>query len=475
MANGTKLLKDTLLYSVANFGSKILVFLMLPLYTHYFTTAEYGLWDIVVTTATLLAPFITFELVAAVYRWLLEENAKAAKQIIITTGAVTILRNLLIFNVLTVFLFVFISVPYGWEALAFIDVSVFTSFMQQCARGLGFNKLFALIGIVQTAITVTLNLIFILILDLRLEAFFYSAIIAGICVVVMAWIAMGFGRYLSLKAYSKKLVKSFLVYSIPIIPGAASWWVMTMSDRYFITIFLGMDYNGIYAIANKIPAVLLMVSSVFSLAWKDSAIVEFQSADKNEYYSKVFRHFFRLMTTAVICLTLLTKPVLALFIAGDFYSSWKYIGILLLATLVSSFSQFWGAGYHGARKTNLIFVSSLVGAIVNVLVNLLLIRYIGLYAVAISTFLAFLVMWLMRVYFAGSYFTIRINYRDMLILLPVMAAAIIVPFIFDWVGIAISICLGILLFFMYNWRMMMMVFQNMKEMVVRRLGKANGG
>ncbi|MGY0691308.1 lipopolysaccharide biosynthesis protein [Virgibacillus sp. FSP13] len=467
MANGDKLLKDTLLYSVANFGSKILVFLMLPLYTHYFTTAEYGLWDIVVTTATLLTPFITFELVAAVYRWLLDQKTDATKQSIITTGAVTVLRNLLIFNVLAAILFAFISVPYGWLALVFIDVSIFTSFLQQCARGLGYNKLFALIGILQTAITVALNLIFILILDLRLEAFFYSAIIAGICVVVMAWIVMRFSRYLSLKAYSKKVMKSFLIYSVPIIPGAASWWVMTMSDRYFITVFLGIEDNGIYAIANKIPAVILMVSSVFSLAWKDSAIVEFESVDKNEYYTKVFHHFFRLMTTSVICLTLLTKPVLSLIIAEEFYSSWKYIGILLLATLVSAFSQFWGAGYHGARKTNLIFLSSLVGAIVNVLINLLLIQYIGLYAVAISTFLAFLVMWLMRVYYASSYFTIRFKWGDMLILLPILIAAVIVPFMFDWIGIWISVCLGLLVFFVYNRSLIKVVLRNIKGMVQR--------
>lgn len=475
MANGQKLLKDTLLYAVANFGSKILVFLMLPLYTHYFTTAEYGLWDIVVTTATLLAPFITFELVAAVYRWLLEEKEEATKQSIITTGAITILRNLLIFNLLSVIVFLFISIPYRWEALIFVDVSIVISFIQQCARGLGYNKLFALIGVVQTTITVALNLVFILVFHLRLEAFFYSAIIAGIAVTIFAWTVMRFSRYLSANAYSKKIIKSFLIYSIPIIPGAASWWVMTMSDRYFITIFLGMDSNGIYAIANKIPAVLLMISSVFSLAWKDNAILAYDSADKNDYYSKVFHHFFRLMTTAVICLTLLTKPVLAIFIADNFYSSWKYIGILLLATLVSAFSQFWGAGYHGARKTNLIFVSSLVGAAINVLVNLLLIQYIGLYAVAISTFLAFLAMWLMRIYFAGAYFHIRINYRDMLILLPILAVAMLVPFVFDWIGIVVSICLGFLMFFVFNWGLIKLVYWNVKEMVSGLWGKSRDG
>src|SRR5699024_12095699 len=60
---------------------------------------------------------------------------------------------------------------------------------------------------------------------------------------------------------------------------------LTMSDRYFITAYLGMEANGIYAVANKIPAILLMMNTVFSLAWKDNAIISFNATDKNTYYS----------------------------------------------------------------------------------------------------------------------------------------------------------------------------------------------
>src|SRR5699024_8117223 len=162
-------------------------------------------------------------------------------------------------------------------------------------------------------------------------------------------------------------------YAIPIIPGAASWWIITMSDRYFITVYLGMDANGIYAVANKIPAILLLMNTVFSLAWNDTAIIYFHSSINTSYYSNVFRHFFRLMTTAVICLTLLAKPILALVIGASFYSAWKYIGILLLGTLFNAFSLFWAAGYHGAKKTNVIFVTSIIGAFVNVLFNVIFI------------------------------------------------------------------------------------------------------
>jgi len=472
MGNGNKLLKDTLMYGVANFGSGILTFLMLPLYTHYFTTAEYGFWDLVVTTSTLLAPFITFELVAAVHRWLLIEKDEEKQKSIITTGAFTILRNLVFFNVVAIIIIFIVQLPYGWEALVFINLSVASSFIQQCARGLGFNKLFASLGIIQTTITVALNLFFILVLELRLEAFFYASIIAFICVILFAWTRMRFSKYIASKSYSMESLSAFLKYAIPIIPGAASWWIITMSDRYFITAYLGMDANGIYAVANKIPAILLMMNTVFSLAWKDNAIISFDAADKNAYYSNVFRHFFRLMTTAVICLTLLAKPILALVIGASFYSAWKYIGILLLGTLFNACSLFWAAGYHGAKKTNVIFVTSIIGAFVNVLFNVIFIQFFGMYAVVISTFLAFLITWVLRVFSAKPYFNIKMNVRDLVVLFILIPVAIIIPFIFNEIGIGISICLAVLLFVGYNWELIKLLIQK-SVFIFRQIGNGS--
>ncbi|MGM8366160.1 lipopolysaccharide biosynthesis protein [Virgibacillus sp. W0181] len=452
MENKQKLMRDTFIYGVANFGSAALGFLMIPLYTFYFSPSEYGLWDLVVTTSTLLMPFITFELINATYRWVLEEKDETVRATLITTGAIAVIRNMLIFTGIAAIIFFIISIPFKWEALLYINVAIGINFIQQCARGLGFNKLFAVMGILQTLIVVILNLVFILLFQLRIEAFFYSAIIAGVSMIILGWKVMGFGKYIRVRSYSKKILHSFLVYAIPIIPGAASWWIMTMSDRYMITLFLGVDFNGIYAIANKIPALLLMINTVFFLAWKDSAILSFKSEEKNSYYSTVFFHFFRLMTTSVIMLTLLTKPILALVISDAFYEAWKYIGILLVGALFHTFSLFWSAGYHGAKKTNIILITSVAGAVINVVFNLVFIHFIGLYAVALSTVFAFLTTWIIRVMSAKKYFDVSMNIKEVAFLFALIPVAIIVPFISNGVGIVFSIVIGMALFFIYNWK-----------------------
>src|SRR5699024_7756735 len=156
-----------------------------------------------------------------------------------------------------------------------------------------------------------------------------------------------------------------------------SWWAMTMADRYFIANFIGFQANGIYAIATKIPAILLTISSVFFLAWKDNAIIAYQTTEKNNYYSRVLRIFIRLMMTTVLCLIMFTKPVLAIAIADEYFIAWKYIPALLTATMFHAFALFWSAGYHGAKKTNVIFTTTIVGAVVNILLNALFIQLFG--------------------------------------------------------------------------------------------------
>ncbi|MDY0404728.1 oligosaccharide flippase family protein [Virgibacillus sp. 179-BFC.A HS] len=458
-----KLVNDTMLYGIANFGSGILTFLMLPLYTYYFTATEFGYWDVMVTTATLFSPFVTFELVSAVYRWLLVEEDTRRHQVLITTGLFRIICNLILLDMVAIIVFSFVSIPYGWLALAYLHVIIATSFLQQCARGLHRNKLFAGMGIMQTILSLVAILFLMFALHLRVEAFFYANIFAGCCVAAFAWWKLRFHQYIALQAYSKQTLKAFLIYAIPIIPGAASWWLMTMSDRYFITGFLGLEANGIYALANKIPAILLMVNTVFALAWKDHAILAFQTKEKNAYYTAVFKHFFRLMATAFICIVLFSKPILALAVSDTFYVSWKYVGILLLGTVFHAFALFWAAGYHGAKKTTVILTTSIIGAMINILLNLLFIRPFGLYAVTASTVAAFLATWIIRVRKANAYFQISLPRKDMLVLFPLMLAAIMLPFFLPQAVLTVCGGVGMVVFFAYNWALFQSVTRAIRK------------
>src|SRR5699024_6215660 len=125
----------------------------------------------------------------------------------------------------------------------------------------------------------------------------------------------------------------------------------------------------------------------------------------------------------------------------------------------NAFSLFWAAGYHGAKKTNVIFVTSIIGAFVNVLFNVIFIQFLGMYAVVISTFLAFLSTWVLRVFSAEPYFYITGDVIGMAVLFTLLTVSITIPFIFNDMGLGISICLALLLFLGYNWTLIKLMMQ----------------
>lgn len=450
MNKNKKLIIDTFIYAVGSFGSKMLSFLMLPLYTDYFTTTEYGLWDLVFTTITLLTPFISFEILNAVYRWLLDCKDKEERDTIISTGFFFTLRNMLIFNVFAVILLNAIHISYGVLAVILINLSILNDFIQKCVRGCGHNKQFAIIGIIQTIVIVSSNLFFIFVLGLRLETLFYSSILSNIAGILIGWFTLKFHKYLSFNLYSKVTIKSFLKYSIPTIPGAVNWWIMNASDRFLIAFGLGVSANGIYAVSNKLPTIITLISTVFFLAWQDNAITSYNDEDRDQYYSSVFKYFFRLMVTSCILLVLTSRIIMNFIVDVEFDEAWKYTGLLYIAAVYSSFASFWGAGFQGSKQTTIIFKTTIAGAIANLLINACLIWFIGLYAATISTVVAFIIMWIMRVVNNQKDFKITVNKRDMIILTLILFISLPISFCENIVITAVSIILGIIIFIVYN-------------------------
>lgn len=430
MKTAKKLVHDTFLYAIAHFSAAVLNFALLPIYTSYFSPKQFGTWDLLLTTATLLVPFITFELTAATYRWLIDTSSKDKQKTIISTGFFQIVQHTIIVNVIAIIIFSFISFTYQWEAIVFINVTIFNQFLQQCTRGLQRNKLFAGHSVIQAIGIFLLNIIFIVFFNMGIKAIFYAHIVAGLITFIIVSMKLRFSQYLAGSFFSKRLLKQYLAYATPMIPATASWWMMTMADRWIIAYFLGLAQNGIYAIAIKIPAVLLLLNSVFSLAWKDSAITTFEQREKNAFYTTVFKHYFRFMATTVICLILLAKPIIAIFLGAAYFTAWQYTAPLLIATLFHAFALFWSAGFHGAKETRALLTTTVIGAVVNIALNIAFAPLFGLYGIAVATAIAFFITWGLRIRLARKYFYIQMKKRDVLF----FSVLIIVSFVITTIG-----------------------------------------
>ena len=406
-----ELLIGTITYAIGSFGSKILNFLIVPLYTYYILPEELGDYDLLVTTVSLLSPLLTMKISDATYRWIIKDEENELPYISATYKL--LIRNCLFAAIFLLTINHFIPI---WNCYYFIAILIgdrVLECLQKIVRGLKNQKLFAISGIIHTAILVSANIIKICLLGEGVTALLQSSIISLYATIIILLIAEKRLRKIDLKPSYQSEQKEMLHYSMPLVPNTLNWWIMSASDRYIIKWVLGSAANGIYSVAYKFPSVMQIIFTMFNNSWTDLAVAQLgKNRDTEKYTEKLFRQYYRFSFGLVFILIPATKLVTKLILSESYKAASSYMGFLYLGTVFQGFSTFSNVGYLQGKKTSGAAKTSVWGAAVNLVVDLFFIQHIGIYAAALSTFLGYLAMWLYRMRDVRNVFPIRIQKAD---------------------------------------------------------------
>ncbi|WP_394917634.1 lipopolysaccharide biosynthesis protein [uncultured Robinsoniella sp.] len=390
------LLVGTIIYAIGNFGTKILSFLIVPLYTYYIEPSDMGNLDLINTTVSLLSPLITMKISDAAYKWMIQDESN--NQDYISAAIKLLFRNCLFCIIFLCILKFFVPI---WKFYYFLPMLIMDRILecfQKLLRGLKKQKLYAVTGILYTAIYLLLNVIRVVYFNQGVTALLQNSIISQVIVIIVILLFEKRIRNIKILNNYKKLQHEMLSYSIPLVPSALNWWVMSASDRYIIKFFLGSAANGIYAVAYKFPSVLSTIFAMFNNSWTDMILSDMDTDNNSkDYYTKIFEQFYRLSFGLILVLIPATKIVTNLILSEAYKTASTYIAFLYLGTVFQGFSSFYSVGYLRGGKTKRAATTSIYGAVVNILIDLFFIKYLGLFAAALSTFLGFFTMWIMRV------------------------------------------------------------------------------
>lgn len=438
--NNKALLVGTITYAIGSFGTKFLNFLIVPLYTYYILPADLGDYDLLVTTVSLLSPLLTLKISDAAYRWIIKEKENQVTYISATYKL--LIRNCIMCAVILLGINYFIPI---WNCKYFIAILIgdrILECIQKLLRGLKNQKLFAFSGLFHTAVLVFLNIIKICILHEGVTALLQSSVISLYITIVLLLVLEKRLRKVDLQQNYKLQQKEMLQYSAPLVPSALSWWVMSASDRYVIRWMIGSAANGIYSVAYKFPSVLQVIFQMFNNAWTDMALAELGKGKQSESYTKaIFQQFYKISFGMVFILIPLTKLVMNIILSPAYKEASIYIGFLYLGTVFQGFSSFCSIGYLQGKKTGGAAKTSIYGAIVNLFVDLVLIKYIGIFAAALSTFLGFFIMWITRMKDIEAFFPIKINMK---IFATYLLVSILIAVVVIWTNNKIDIVLVLL-------------------------------
>ena len=396
MGKYQKLWKNVVLLTIGNFVSKLLSFFLVPFYTAVLTTSEYGTADVITTSVNLIMPVFTLLIYESVMRYSLDvTNDK--KQIFSIGLYVTIIGGILIALGSQILSISNIMRPYILLFVLYYITLVLYNLIVQFVKGIEYVAVYSTAGVVNTFIFIVSNIIFLLFCNLGVNGYLMAFVLGHMVAALYAFLRARVYRYII--GYSKiklNILFKMLQYSIPMIPNAISWWISNSSDKYILTFFWGVSVNGIYSVAYKIPSILTIVANIFISAWQISAVEDFGSKESSEFYADIYDKYESLLFIGSAVLIGGAQILARYLFSNDFYAAWLYTPALICASMFNSLAAFYGSVYTSAKRTSMLFYSTLAGAIVNIVLNILMIPSMGAMGAAIATMISYIVVWGVR-------------------------------------------------------------------------------
>lgn len=451
MSREKELIKNTGIITIGKICTQMISFFLLPLYTAVFSTEEFGIVDLFNTIVAFLLPILTIQIDQALFRFLIDarEN-KEDKTRLITSAFLLVTLGIVSYSLIFIFIAPLISNKYKYFLLINVLANILSTLMLQVARGLGHNKEYSIGSFIVAAFTVILNVLFIVVLKFRVEGMFLAIFIANMLAAIYLLFSKKTYKYIALKFFDEKVLKSMCKYSLALIPNAISWWVINVSDRAIISSILSVAANGIYAAANKFSGMYINAYNIFNIAWTESAAVHINDQDKDEYFSKTINTGLRVFACFALIIIGATPFVFPWLINAKFGEAYNQIPLLMLSSLFNVGVGLVSVIYVAKKRSFDISKTSFLAAVINIVVNVLLIKKIGLYAASISTIVAYASMFIYRAIDCRKYVKFKLDMKMISTITIAFVATFILYYInTTWLNILMFI--GILIFsIVYN-------------------------
>ncbi len=464
------LVKNTIIIFLSKFCTQFLSFFLLPLFTALLSTEEYGYFDLYSTYAWLIAIFLTLQLENAMFRFLIDkrENQDGIKNII-SNGSIVIFIQFFIFAILF-----FIGLKlFNIKNIEYIFImTIATSLlnlMLQIARGFGKNIDYSIASIISGVLNVICCILFLKILNLKLLGIVLSYVISNLVAALYLIFKLKIYRYINFKLLSKAKIKELLAYSFPLIPNSLSSWIMSISDKVMISMFLGVSLNGIYSISTKFSILLSHIFTVFSLSWTESASMSTSDSDRGVFFSKVINDIF--LIGSFICIIMLTSmPVLfKILIEESYLSAYNYIPILIFASFFELFSTLIGGIFIALKKPKEIAITTIIGGIINITINFLLLKKYGIIIACVSTLASYIYISIARYIKISKHIKIKLDYKKYVFLFIVY---LVCTYMYKYNSVIVSVIsvpIICLLFIIMNYKYILRI----AEQVLHKLKTAN--
>ncbi|MBD3168582.1 MAG: oligosaccharide flippase family protein [candidate division Zixibacteria bacterium] len=402
------------IYVLGMLISKVVGFVMIPIYTRYLTPADYGILELLTMTSDVIAMLIGVGLAHAVMRFYYNYKEQDDRNQVVSTaliaglvifvagfGALTLESGLAAKLILdsadmaNYFTIIFITMMF------FAGIEIPLVYLRAQQRSI----YFVVVNLVKLVIQLSLNIYFIVVLDWGVLGVLYSGLIASVAV----------GSFLSVKTFmdtglrfSIDKFRELLRYGYPLLFTNLGAFILTYSDRYFLKFYTDLNEVGIYSLGYKFGMLVsMLLIAPFHQYWS----AEMFAAAKRDDAPKVFRDFFTYSTllSVVFCfaLSIYIRNIIEIMAMESYWPAYKVVPLVCLAYIVMGMQGFAGCGILISKKTRYLAYSTAFAVAANVALNFTLIPQWGAVGAALATIGSFWVRFYTTYRYSQRYFYLK--------------------------------------------------------------------
>ena len=445
MSELKKLLKSTIIYFIGNVATKLVSFLLIPIYTTYLTPAEYGLYDLSIAYAELIVSILFLDIWSGIMRFMFDYKNLDDKHKVISSGLIIYGSSIIVYTIVLPLANYFMNLQYiGLVYLYGLSLTV-QSLYSYISRALGFSTEFAFSGIISTLVNICSNILLVVKFSFSYNALFISFVISVFAQCIFLEKKVNLRKCISIKKVDSSLLKQIFFFSYPLCINSFCYWLLTSFNKVIISNQLSVAENGYYAIAGKFSFVITLVSSCFSMAWQELAYGKNDnSIETSQFYTQATNKYFKLLFLAFLGFIPAVSIIFPYFVDISYTPSKSIIPIYVVATILTVFSTFLSNIIAAYKKSRQIFISTSLACITNVFLAFLLIPKFGLIGACISLACGYAVNCIIRILILKSVIQIKFDYKMLFYMIPLI---IIYYFIYMEYGILIQVFAIIFAFF----------------------------
>lgn len=468
MNENKRLLKNTGIIAIGNISTKLISFFLLPIYTALLSTSEYGTFDYILSIATFCVPFVSLLMDESIFRFLIDCKTELDEKRVISTSIIVVFIGMICFAIIGIPVMNFLDYSYTYYAVVYILLCVISGMISALLRGIGRTDQYAIFNFLSGATNVVLNVFFIAVLRQGLRGMLAASILSLLIVSTIFIFKMRLWLYIDLKNVDSKLAKSMITYSFPLIPNKISWTIINLSDRIILMNVVGSAATGLYAVSYKFPNLMDTVYGFFYQSWKESSARVLGNESQNDFYNMVYKYLKNFMFAIVLGLTAFMPIIFKILINKNYYNAIYYVPILLIATYFANISGFYGGIFTAYKDTKIMGITTIAAAVINLVINLFTIKWIGVYAAALSTLIANLVVYMYRKRKVGRYIKLNENWKNSFIAFIVTSIVLFLFYSERWTYIVLACLISVLYAIITNMDMIKIILRFFDDEMKKR-------